>query len=71
MVDKRPTSLEQILGRAIAGSEVRPRLIARFGEVFGRATIPVTARELEEAISGHESHAGALLEAGIEKWSQA
>jgi lipoyl(octanoyl) transferase len=71
IVDKRPTSLERILGRAIHSSELRPRLIARFGEVFGCAMIPVTPRELEEAASSRESHAGALLEAGIAKGSEA
>ena len=71
IVDKRPTSLERILGRAISCSEVRPRLIARFGEVFGSAMIPVTPRELEEAASNQESPAGGLLEAGIAKGSEA
>jgi len=38
IVDKRPTSLERILGRAIHSSEVRPRLIAPFRlKVFGCA----------------------------------
>jgi len=71
IVDKRPTSLERILGRAVSSSEIRPRLIARFGEVFGRFMISVTPRELEQAASGRESHSGALLEAGIAKWSEA
>jgi lipoyl(octanoyl) transferase len=71
IVDKRPTSLERILGRAIGSSEVQPRLVARFGEVFGCAMIPVTPRELEEATSNRETHSGALLEAGIAKGSEA
>jgi lipoyl(octanoyl) transferase len=71
IVDKRPTSLERILGRAVSSSEVRSRLIERFGEVFGCTMIPVTPGELKEAASGHESHSGALLEAGIAKWSEA
>jgi lipoyl(octanoyl) transferase len=71
IVDKRPTSLERILGRAVGSNEVRPRLIKRFGEVFGCAMISVTPRELEEASASRESHSGALLEAGIAKWSEA
>jgi lipoyl(octanoyl) transferase len=71
IVDKRPTSLERILGRSISSREVRPRLIARFGEVFGCTMIPVTLGELEEAASSRESHAGGLLEAGIAKGSEA
>jgi lipoyl(octanoyl) transferase len=71
IMDKRPTSLERILGRAVSSSEVRPRLIARFGEVFSCAMIPVTSGELDEAALSRESHAGALLEAGIAKGSEA
>src|SRR4029077_7546586 len=71
IVDKRPTSLERILGRAVHNGEVRPRLIARFGEFFGCAMIPVTRGELEEAASSRETPASVLLEAGIAKGSQA
>lgn len=71
--DKRPTSLEKILGRAVRPDEVQPRLIARFGEVFGRDMIYVTRAELEESLSSRESWAGALVEAevGIAKGSEA
>lgn len=69
--DKRPTSLEKILGRAVRMDEVQPRLIARFGEVFGRAMISVIRAELEEALSGRETSSGALVEAGIAKGSEA
>lgn len=71
IVDKSPTSLERILGRAVHSSEVRPRLIARFGEVFGCAMIPVTRHELDEALPSRETPANALFEAGIAKGSQA
>src|SRR4029077_16891423 len=70
IVDKRPTSLERILGRAVHNGEVRPRLITRFGEVFGCAMIPVTRGELEEAASSRETPASGLLEAGIAKTTQ-
>ncbi|MGH9714602.1 MAG: lipoyl(octanoyl) transferase LipB [Candidatus Acidiferrales bacterium] len=69
--DKRPTSLEKILGRAVHSDEVRPRLIAHFGEVFGCAMVSVTRRELNEAIASRESCAGALVEVGIAKGSEA
>jgi lipoyl(octanoyl) transferase len=71
ILNKRPTSLEHILGRAVSGSEVRPRLIARFGEVFGCAMIPVTSGKLDEILSSRETPANALLEAGIAKGSEA
>ena len=71
IVDKRPTSLERILGRAVRSNEVRPGLIARFGEVFGCTMIPVTPRELEEAAPRSEKLAGVLHEAAAAKWSQA
>ena len=71
IADKRPTSLERILGRAVHSSDVRKRLVARFSEVFGCVMIPVTRGELEEAASCRETPAGVLLEAGIAKGSQA
>jgi lipoyl(octanoyl) transferase len=71
IVDKRPTSLERILGRAVHSSDVRKRLVARFSEVFGCIMIPVTRGELEKAASSHETPAAVLHEAGIAKGSQA
>jgi lipoyl(octanoyl) transferase len=70
IADKRTTSLEHILGRGIKSSDVRERLIARFGEVFSCAMIPVTRQELEEATPNQETRSGALLEAGIRKGSE-
>ncbi|HKN59767.1 MAG TPA: lipoyl(octanoyl) transferase LipB [Candidatus Acidoferrales bacterium] len=52
MADRRATSLERILGRAIRGEEVRRRLAFRFGEVFEREMVFVTSRQLEEAAAG-------------------
>jgi lipoyl(octanoyl) transferase len=43
--DKRPTSLERLLGRAVAMPEVAPRIAAHFGEVFGLAMRAATAEE--------------------------
>ncbi len=52
IADRRATSLERILGRAIRGEEVRRRLAFHFGEVFEREMVFVTPRQLEEAIAG-------------------
>jgi lipoyl(octanoyl) transferase len=71
IADKRPASLESILGQAVGSGEVRPRLIARFGEVFGCAMISVTPHELEEAASNRETPLGALVETAIAKGSDA
>jgi lipoyl(octanoyl) transferase len=48
--DKRATSLERLLSRAVSMEEVRPRLISHFGEVFERAMIPVPRRDLEASL---------------------
>src|SRR5712692_2664584 len=46
--DKRPTSLERLLGRLASRAEVRPRVVERFAEVFGLAPQPAARTELEE-----------------------
>ena len=48
--DKRATSLEKLLGRAIGCEEVRPRIAGHFADVFGRETVSISRGELEEAI---------------------
>jgi lipoyl(octanoyl) transferase len=48
--DKKATSLERLLGRAVSTGEVRPRIVDHFGEVFGCATIPCSPRELENRL---------------------
>jgi lipoyl(octanoyl) transferase len=50
LADKRATSLERVLGRRISMSEVRPKLIANFGETFGRELQPKSYGELEAAL---------------------
>jgi lipoyl(octanoyl) transferase len=50
IVDKPVTSLERLLGRAVALEEVRARLIERFGEVFGLVMRPASLPELEETL---------------------
>ena len=45
--DKRATSLERLLARAVSTGEVRPHLVSHFGNVFERAMIPASRRDLE------------------------
>ncbi len=53
--DKRPTSLERLLGRPVRLAEVAPRVVAALGEVFGREMRWATRDELEEQLRAHES----------------
>ncbi len=57
--DKRPTSLERLLGRPLSIAEVAPRMVARLGEVFGRAISPATRDDLEELLRRHEQRLAA------------
>jgi lipoyl(octanoyl) transferase len=49
IADKRATSLESVLDRAVSSGEVRARLVERFAEVFSRELQPITTGELLEA----------------------
>jgi lipoyl(octanoyl) transferase len=57
IADKRATSLERVLDRAVSTEEVRPRLAAHFGERFKRQMVNVTHIELEEHLQHHVQHA--------------
>lgn len=48
--DKRATSLEKALGRAVSCAEVRPHLTAHFSELFDRGMIPISHQRLEETL---------------------
>jgi lipoyl(octanoyl) transferase len=48
--DRRPTSLERVLERAVTRAGVQDCLTFHFGEVFTREMIPVTLSEWREAI---------------------
>jgi lipoyl(octanoyl) transferase len=50
MADKRATSLENVLGRAVSSGEVRARLVEHFAEVFSRELQPVSTGELLGAL---------------------
>ena len=57
--DKRPTSLERLLGRPVSLAEVAPHMVARLGDVFARATRPATRGDLEELLRAHEQRLAA------------
>ena len=57
--DKRPTSLERLLGRSVNITEVAPRIVERLGEVFGLEMRPATRKELEERLYAHEQQLAA------------
>jgi lipoyl(octanoyl) transferase len=46
IADRKPTSLEKILGRSIEPEEVAPQLRKHFGEVFGLERKPASREEL-------------------------
>jgi lipoate-protein ligase B len=48
--DRRATSLERLLGRAVREGEVRERLALHFGEIFQREMVPMTLNDLKRAI---------------------
>ncbi len=52
--EKRPTSLERLLSRPVSVAEVAPRMVERFGEVFGLHLRPVMCEALEELLRAHE-----------------
>jgi lipoyl(octanoyl) transferase len=57
IADKKATSLERVLGRAVRREEVAPKMIARFGEVFGLEMRRATREQLEEILRVHEEPA--------------
>jgi len=57
IADKRATSLERVLDRAIRTDEVRPRLATHFGELFERNMLDVSRAQLEEKLQHRVQHA--------------
>src|SRR6267143_143136 len=51
---RKATSLEKLLGRAVSLTEVVPRMVERFAEVFGLRTQPATRAELEDRLRAGE-----------------
>jgi lipoate-protein ligase B len=52
--NRRPTSLEKLLGRAVCVAEVAPIMIAKLGEAFGLTMRPASRDELDERLRAHE-----------------
>ena len=59
--DKRPTSLERLLGRPVKVAELAPRMAARFGEVLALEMQPATRAALEESLHAHEQQLAAAM----------
>jgi lipoyl(octanoyl) transferase len=57
IADKRATSLERLLGRAVHSEEVAPRIVAHLGDVFERDMRIVSRENLEEALQECETPA--------------
>jgi lipoate-protein ligase B len=51
IADRRATSLERILGRAVRCEEVRDRLAFHIGGVFEREMVSMTSLQLEETVA--------------------
>ena len=58
--DKKATSLERLLGRAVSREEAAEKIARRFGEVFGLEIRSATRAWLEEILRAHEEPALAL-----------
>ena len=54
LADRKPTSLEKILGRGTERREVTPHLVKHFGEVFGLEMKPASREELLEKLAHAE-----------------
>jgi lipoate-protein ligase B len=52
--DRRPTSLERLLGRAVGVREVAPQIASHLGEVFGLSMCATPRGDLEEALCAVE-----------------
>lgn len=57
IADKRATSLERLLGRAVRRQEVAPRIVAHLGDVFEREMQTVSRESLEDALQEYEAPA--------------
>jgi lipoyl(octanoyl) transferase len=54
IVERKATSLEKVLGRAVNRNEAAPKLVEHFGEVFGREPQEATRAELFAALERFE-----------------
>jgi lipoyl(octanoyl) transferase len=60
IAERKATSLEKVLGRAVKRNEAAPKLVEHFGEVFGREPKYVTREELFAALERFEQQAVAV-----------
>ncbi|HEX9761190.1 MAG TPA: lipoyl(octanoyl) transferase LipB [Candidatus Acidoferrales bacterium] len=61
IADRRPTSLEALLGRTVRAGEVTPHLVRHLGEVFGLDLRAATGEELENRLRAHEESLAAVV----------
>jgi lipoyl(octanoyl) transferase len=54
IAERKATSLEKVLGRAVKRNEAAPKLVEHFGEVFGREPRHTTREELLAALERFE-----------------
>src|SRR5580704_5634760 len=54
IAERKATSLEKVLGRAVKRNEAAPKLVEHFGEVFGREPQQATREELFAALQKFE-----------------
>ena len=60
IAERKATSLEKVLGRAVGRNEAAPRIAEHFGEVFGREPQVATREELVAALERFEQQAVAV-----------
>ena len=60
IAERKATSLEKVLGRAVKRNEAAPRLVEHFGQVFGREPQHTTREELLAALERFERQAVAV-----------
>ncbi len=60
IAERKATSLEKVLGRAVKRNEVAPKLVEHFGEVFGREPRQATREELLAALEKFEQEQQAV-----------
>jgi lipoyl(octanoyl) transferase len=60
IAERKATSLEKVLGRAVKRNEAATKIVEHFGEVFGREPRQTTREELFAALERFEQHAVAV-----------
>jgi lipoyl(octanoyl) transferase len=63
--DKRATSLEKLLGRAVDQADVSEKLVRHFGQVFSRELVPISRADFEEILLERSVQGAPLLDATV------